>query len=59
MGRNAIIDFETLAKIINTLNNVETRGKENLDRLLGCIITLEQIAAQSVKEVPNGGKTDK
>lgn len=59
MGRNAIIDFETLAKIINTLNNVETRGKENLDRLLGCIITLEQIAAQSVKEVPNGGETDK
>ena len=31
----------TLEDIINTLNHVEVRGKENMDRLLGAILALE------------------
>ena len=31
----------TLDQIIATLNNVEVKGKDNLDRLLGCIMALE------------------
>lgn len=27
----------------NTLNSIEVRGKDNLDKLLGCILVLEQI----------------
>ena len=46
---------ETLQKVINTLNNVEVKGKENLDRLLGSIQVLESL----VKEVPNGGQESK
>ena len=34
---------ETLSIVVNTLNGIEVRGKENLDRLLGCIQTLEQV----------------
>lgn len=29
--------------IINTLNQVEVKGKDNMDRLLGAILALEQI----------------
>lgn len=29
--------------IINTLNTIEVRGKDNLDKLLGCILLLENI----------------
>lgn len=33
----------TIDDIINTLNGVEVRGKENLDRLLGAILALEAV----------------
>ena len=46
---------ETLQKVINTLNNVEVKGKANLDRLLGSIQVLESL----VKEVPNVGQESK
>jgi hypothetical protein len=37
------MDTAVILKIVvSTLNNVEVRGKENLDRLLGCIQTLEK-----------------
>lgn len=35
--------YGLLDSIIFTLNKVETHGKDNLDRLLGCIQTLEQL----------------
>ena len=31
--------------VINTLNNIEVKGKDNLDRLLGAIMALEAIQA--------------
>lgn len=34
---------EKLAAVIVTLNKIETRGKENLRNLLGCIQTLEEL----------------
>lgn len=29
--------------LISTLNAIEVRGKDNLDRLLGCILTIEKL----------------
>lgn len=34
---------EKIEQLIQTLNLIEVKGKENLDMLLGCILTLEQI----------------
>ena len=33
----------TMQDVINTLNQVEVHGKDNLDRLLGAIMALEAI----------------
>ena len=41
---------ETIEKLIATLNLIEVRGKNNLDMLLGCILTLEQLE----KELEDG-----
>lgn len=40
-----------LSKVINTLDNVEVKGKENLDALLGCILTLERLKTALTEEV--------
>lgn len=32
-----------LDNLISTLNRIEVKGKENLDMLLGCIMTLEKM----------------
>ena len=37
-----------LRLVLNTLNDVEVKGKDNLDRLLGCINALET-ALQSLE----------
>ena len=37
--------MEIIEKIIKTLNVIEVRGAENLDRLLGCIQGLERLNA--------------
>lgn len=42
--------MDTIKAIISTLNNIEVHGKSNLDMLLGCIMTLEQIDAQMKQE---------
>lgn len=46
-----------LEQIIYTLNSIEVKGKDNLDKLLGCILMLEQMQAESNKqeENENGG----
>lgn len=33
----------TILAVINTLNNVEVHGKNNLDMVLGCILSLEKL----------------
>ena len=37
---------ETLTHVINTLNTIEVRGKDNLNKLLGCILVLEKLMSQ-------------
>ena len=34
-----------------TLNEIEVRGSENLDRMLGCILTIEKMIADVEREV--------
>lgn len=41
----------TIRDIINTLNRVEVKGKDNLDLLLGAILALEAVEkAQNTEE---------
>lgn len=40
----------TVEDIISTLNQIEVKGKENMDRLLGCIMALEAILEADKKE---------
>lgn len=50
------MDVETkLRMCISTLNTVAVAGKENLDRLLGVILMLEQ-ALGDIKTEGNNGK---
>lgn len=34
-----------IRRVIQTLDNVEVRGRDNMDRLLGSVIHLEKVAA--------------
>lgn len=36
----------TIARVIYTLGQVDVRGKDNMDKMLGCIQALERLAAQ-------------
>lgn len=55
------MDTTLIKVVISTLNDIEVKGKDNLDRLLGCINALEacvQIAESENKkeaEVVNNG----
>lgn len=49
-----------LRTVINTLNTVEVKGRENMNHLLGAILVLEQLIAQAdqapdirIEEVPD------
>lgn len=43
---------DKILAIINTLNSIDVKGKDNLDKLLGCILALEKILAE--QEINNG-----
>lgn len=50
-----------LIAVTNTLNQIDVKGKDNMNRLLGCIMMLENIAKAfdappeiSLEEVPDG-----
>lgn len=52
-----------LNAVLNTLDGVEVKGRENLDRLLGCMQTIDDVLrvlaappapTQSTEEVTNG-----
>lgn len=43
----------SIDSIINTLNHVEVKGKDNMDRLLGAILALEQIKATQEQNAPD------
>ena len=49
----------TIDDIINTLNGIEVKGKENMDRLLGAILALEAVkAAQENEQKEDGEEVD-
>lgn len=41
-----------LQHVLQTLDLIEIHGKENMDMLLGCILTLEKLVKE---DNPNGG----
>ena len=41
-----------LTQVVNTLNLIEVQGKDNLNRLLGCILVLEDIIANG-EDIPS------
>lgn len=43
----------SIMAVINTLNTVEVKGRDNMNRLLGSIVTLEKLAAELEKENDN------
>ena len=52
------MDVETKIRMcISTLNTVAVAGKENLDRLLGVILMLEQVLGD-IQTEENNGKDD-
>lgn len=42
-----------LTQVVSTLNLIEVQGKDNLNRLLGCILVLEDIIANG-EDIPSG-----
>ena len=46
----------SIQDIINSLNQIEVKGRENLDRLLGCILALEAVleAQTTTEEITPG-----
>lgn len=55
------MDRQLLKNIINTLDGIEVKGKENMDRLLGCInalesmLKVEEIQHNKSDVIENGG----
>ena len=43
-------DLKTgLTSIVNTLNTIEVKGKDNLNKLLGCVMLLEKLIPELEK----------
>jgi len=40
----------SIQDIINTLDGIEVKGKDNMDKLLGCILALEAMQKAQEKE---------
>ena len=50
---------EFLETLIRTLNNIEVKGKDNIDSLLGCILAAErELAKINAEEMSDGEQTD-
>ena len=49
-----------LKMVISTLDSVEVKGKDNLDRLLGCINALESVvqAEEAAQKKPSATRAD-
>lgn len=51
--------LDTLTSVIYTLNLIEVKGKENLNRLLACIQALEDFKAALETEVKKNATENK
>lgn len=58
--RREDMDTNLIKMVISTLDSIEVKGRDNLDKLLGCINALEaivqsaEIKSKQVKEDANG-----
>ena len=41
-----------LTQVLNTLNQIEVQGKDNLNKLLGCILVLEDVIGAANVDAP-------
>ena len=41
-----------LTQVLNTLNQIEVQGKDNLNKLLGCILVLEDVIGKPNVDAP-------
>jgi len=44
------LNMEVLQFVINTLNDIRVSGKEDLQKLLGCILALESLIKEDTEE---------
>lgn len=51
-------NINLIRRVIATLDSVDVRGRENMDKLLGCMMTLDSIAAQLEKEAAEHADAD-
>ena len=47
---------ELIGYVIKTLGDIEVKGKENLSKLLGCIMALEEALQKNECEVTDHGR---
>lgn len=52
------MDTTVIRCVIATLNDIEVKGKDNLDKLLGSIMALEGIAQMMEQPVPEDAKKE-
>ena len=45
---------QLLNAVLNTLNDIEVKGAKNLNALLGCMQTLEEVRNKLIKEEDHG-----
>lgn len=50
--------MELIQQIINTLNTIEVKGKDNMSKLLGCIYALEEIIQNSEQTHKEDGEVN-
>lgn len=53
------MDSTMIRIIISTLNDIEVKGRDNLDKLLGCINALESVAKEMDAEAAAASAMDK
>lgn len=53
------MDSYLIRVVISTLNDIEVRGRDNLDKLLGCINALDSIAKEMDAEADTASAMDK
>ena len=52
------MDTTMIRCVIATLNDIEVKGRDNLDKLLGSIMALEGIAQMMEQPVPEDAKKE-
>lgn len=50
--------MELIKQIINTLEQIEVHGKDNMAKLLGCIYALEEVIKDSEQTTKEDGEVD-